>query len=388
MADPRPADARPSRRPSVPRSFQTRLTFAFIGVVALTLALVAPIVINRIDDYVRQQEEQSLRARAKATAVVIDQVIKTRVGNAAIVGVDADGQPVLRSEVRDLLVNSDLLTAAADNVALADVSVMFGPATQDTDGTWMPDPDKRLAFTGQLDVAPIRGQARDPQISPARWPMAVLDSDPPWGMVVTLSNPYTARSTTLAAITGLVLVMAGIAFGVAVLVAAFLAHRFTTPLTRLTEASRRLAEGDLSSRVPADEVASSTTELRALSMQFNQMADRLEQSVVDHPPRPRLQPRLPGRREPRAPDADRGDAHVRRAAPGPGRPGPGGPLRVPRTRPPSSSTGSTGWPRTCSSSRSSTRASSCSTCARTTCAGPSSRPSSSSRRRRSARASA
>src|SRR5207344_2010514 len=38
--------------------------------------------------------------------------------------------------------------------------------------------------------------------------------------------------------------------------------------------------GRLSSRVPADEVASSTTELRALSLQFNQMADRLEQSVA------------------------------------------------------------------------------------------------------------
>ena len=64
------------------------------------------------------------------------------------------------------------------------------------------------------------------------------------------------------------------------LVAAFLARRFTTPLTRLTEASRRLAEGDLSSRVPTDEVSSSTTELRALSQQFNTMADRLEQSVA------------------------------------------------------------------------------------------------------------
>ncbi|HEY4190022.1 MAG TPA: HAMP domain-containing sensor histidine kinase, partial [Candidatus Limnocylindrales bacterium] len=279
MADARPADARPSRRPTVPRSFQTRLTFAFIGVVALTLILVAPIIINRIDDYVRQQEEQSLRSRANATAAVIEQVIETKVGNAAVVGVDTSGQPVLRQDVRDLLVNEDILSFVADNVALADVQLMFGPATQDTDGTWMTDADRRLSFAGELSVAPIRGQARDPQISPARAPLAVSNADPPWGMVVTLSNPYTARSSTLAAITGLVLVMAGIAFGVAVLVAAFLAHRFTTPLTRLTEASRRLAEGDLSSRVPSDEVASSTTELRALSLQFNLMADRLEQSV-------------------------------------------------------------------------------------------------------------
>ena len=35
-------DASHPFRPGVPRSFQTRLTLAFIGVVAVTLALVAP----------------------------------------------------------------------------------------------------------------------------------------------------------------------------------------------------------------------------------------------------------------------------------------------------------------------------------------------------------
>ena len=96
----------------------------------------------------------------------------------------------------------------------------------------------------------------------------------------------------------------------------------------------------------------------------------------DHPPRPRPEPRLPGRRLARAADAARGPADVQRAAH----------ARAPattRTRAPSSSSraasrssGSTGWPRTCSSSRSSTRASSCSTCGRTTCAPRSNRPSS------------
>ncbi len=47
---------------------------------------------------------------------------------------------------------------------------------------------------------------------------------------MTLTNPYTFRATTLANVTGLLLLMAAAAFLVAVLVAAFLAHRFTTPL--------------------------------------------------------------------------------------------------------------------------------------------------------------
>jgi signal transduction histidine kinase len=51
------------------------------------------------------------------------------------------------------------------------------------------------------------------------------------------------------------------------------------------------------------------------------MADQLEESV-DDPPRPRPQPRLPRRRLARAADADRGAAHVQRAADRPGGRGP------------------------------------------------------------------
>jgi signal transduction histidine kinase len=276
--DARSADTR-IPRPTVPRSFQTRLTFAFIGVVALTLALVAPIVVNRIDDYFRQQEEQSLLVRATATAAVIDQFIETTLPGQRIV-IESDGQAVLNPDVADILVAHDLLRIAANNVAQADVTLEFGLAKPDTDGKMVTDPDRDLSFSTRLDIEPSRGQARDPQVAAATAEFTMDKSDPPWGMVVTLSNPYTSRASTLAAITGLLLVMAGVAFLVAVLVAAFLARRFTTPLTRLTEASRRLADGDLSSRVTTDEVSSSTTELRELSRQFNTMADRLEQSVA------------------------------------------------------------------------------------------------------------
>jgi signal transduction histidine kinase len=278
----RPPDARSADpripRPTVPRSFQTRLTFAFIGVVALTLALVAPIVVNRLDDYFRQQEEQSLLVRARATAAVIDQFIETTLPNERIVA-DVDGEAALNPRVQEILIAHELLQSAANNVAQADVTLEFGLAKPDTDGTMVTDPDRDLSFSTRLDIEPSRGQARDPQVAAASAEL-VATSDAPWGVVVTLSNPYTSRASTLAAISGLLLVMAGIAFLVAVLVAAFLARRFTIPLTRLTEASRRLAEGDLSSRVTTDEVSSSTTELRELSRQFNTMADRLEQSVA------------------------------------------------------------------------------------------------------------
>jgi signal transduction histidine kinase len=282
IGEPRSADGRVPLRPSVPRSFQNRLTIAFVGLVALTLALVAPVVVNRLDDYFRQQEEQSLRVRAGATAAILDRFIEDSIGTkGVVVEMTADGKrrAVLNPDVSTLLVDRGLLTLLANNVAQADITLQFGLARPDTDGVLITDPAAGLSFGAQLDVDPVRGQARDPAIAPARWEWATLNEVANWGMVVTLSNPYTSRASTLGAIAGLLLVMASLAVLVAILLAAFLAHRFTTPVTRLTEASRRLAEGDLSSRVPSDEVSSNTLELRALSQQFNTMADRLEESV-------------------------------------------------------------------------------------------------------------
>jgi signal transduction histidine kinase len=274
----RPRDAHPARRPSVPQSFQTRLTIAFMGVVALTLILVAPVVVNRLDDYFRVQEEQSLRAQAAATAAILDRFIADTVGTDAVV-INVDGKLQLNPAVRAALVDDNLLDLAAHNVAHADIRLRFGLAHQELDGPLAVDPDPTLGFDMPLSEDPARGQLRDPSITPATADVARANAIQDWGMSVTLSNPYTSRANTLAAITGLLLLMASIAFMVAVLVAAYIAHRFSTPITRLTEASRRLAEGDLGSRVATDELSSGTLELRELSTQFNTMADRLEESV-------------------------------------------------------------------------------------------------------------
>ena len=278
-SDPR-REGRTPIRPTVPQSFQTRLTFAFMGVVALTLALVAPVVINRLDDYFRQQEEQSLQGRASASALILARFIDAAVPNdKAVVLEQADGTVALSPRVK-ALIDQGMLTFTADVVAQADLELEFGLVVPDTDGVPIVDPDPDLAYSAALSSTPERGQARDPAIAPARDELRQRNPIQDWGMIVTLSNPYTSRASTLAAITGLLLVMASVAFLVAVLVAAFLAHRFTTPLTRLTDASRRLAEGDLSSRVASDELSQGTLELRELSLQFNAMAGRLEESVA------------------------------------------------------------------------------------------------------------
>jgi signal transduction histidine kinase len=102
----------------------------------------------------------------------------------------------------------------------------------------------------------------------------------PYAVEVRLSNPYTFRATALGNVTGLLAAIALFALGLSVVVSTAMARRFTTPLRRLTEAARDLAEGDLSRRVPASQVRAGSSELAELAAQFNTMADRLEESVA------------------------------------------------------------------------------------------------------------
>ena len=55
-----------------PRTFQARLTLAFVGVVALTLALVSVLVVNRLDDYFTQQQVAELQGRATLVKTFVD----------------------------------------------------------------------------------------------------------------------------------------------------------------------------------------------------------------------------------------------------------------------------------------------------------------------------
>jgi signal transduction histidine kinase len=100
-----------------------------------------------------------------------------------------------------------------------------------------------------------------------------------YSVEVTLADPYTYRATAIANVTGQLVAIALFALGLAVVVSAGLARRFTTPLRQLTDASRDLAEGDLTRRVPAAQLRAGSSELGELAVQFNTMADRLEESV-------------------------------------------------------------------------------------------------------------
>ena len=200
-----------------------------------------------------------------------------QVGDAAVVGVDANGKRSSSTRGAGPARRQGPASRRAGSRRPGDVSRSGSGPPPRHRGRWCRtrDPSSSGRASGRGEPRPGAG----PRDRARRREYADGQARRRWGIVVTLSNPYTSRATTLAAITGLILVMAAVAFLVAVLVAAFLAHRFTTPLTRLTEAvaparrrrprvARRVRRAVLGhARAPGAE------------LQFNTMADRLEQSV-------------------------------------------------------------------------------------------------------------
>ncbi len=258
----------------VPRTFQGRLTLAFLAVVALTLLLVTVLVINRLDDFFTSQQQADLDQRAET----VNAYIQARASEAVlrvrpVVRPDGTVDPAVLAAIKD----PDQQQIIADELAQADVTMTFGRWVSDGENLVF-RPSGTAPLTIPFTARPVAGQTQEPAVSVThQYSGGAVFGD--YVLQVTLANPYTFRATALANVTGLLAAVALFALGLSVLVSAAMARRFTTPLRRLTEASRGLAEGDLTRRVPPSEVRAGSSELAELAVQFNAMADRLEESV-------------------------------------------------------------------------------------------------------------
>jgi signal transduction histidine kinase len=265
-----------TRSPSVdslaPRTFQGRLTLAFVAVVAMTLGLVGLLVVNRLGAYFDQQQADDLQARARGVGQYViyisESTSSVRAGRPVV---NADGRidPVVAVE----LAKESQLRIIADRLAQADVRFRLGILVA---GGFVPAPTGAFSATDLAEPQP--GQNRellqsDPVI------VGVASASVPYGVEVVLLNPYTYRAAAIQNVTGLLAIIGLIALAVAIVVAAMLTRRITTPLRRLTEASRDLAEGDFARRVPSDAIEDGPVELSELGLQFNAMAERLQQSI-------------------------------------------------------------------------------------------------------------
>jgi signal transduction histidine kinase len=249
-------------------------------VFALAVGIVSVLTIVVLDSDLRQQEETNLEARANAVAAVVRVKAETAAAldpaNATVVS--ASG--VLNNNVIASISEVAVLTDFANNVAQADLRLRFGFGSQTASGTTFITASPASVFTAQLTAQPGRGQDRD-AISFTE--VFKFDDSagvkPTWYLEVTLSGPYTTRQSTIASVVWFLFITSMGGLLLAIVVSAFLARRFTTPLRRLTEAARALAEGDLARRVPADRARTGGAEITELSRQFNTMADQVEETM-------------------------------------------------------------------------------------------------------------
>ena len=260
-----------------PKTLQSRLTLGFASVVALTLLLVTVFVLNRLDDEFRTQQAADIRDKTALVAAYID----------FYAGDVAAGAPVVRADntVNPLVVSAleapDRVSFIADRLAEADVDYTLGlPEVGQGDLNGIVPASNGSFHASAAPPAPDRPGLQkealiaEPLLRPA------LNSQYPYVILVRLSNPYTFRQTAIDNVTTVAAAVGALALGIAVIVAAAMSIRVTTPLRRLTEASRALAAGDLSSRIPRADVRAGSSELAALATQFNAMADQLEASVA------------------------------------------------------------------------------------------------------------
>jgi len=235
--------------------------------------LVTVLVINRLDDYFTRQQTTDLEQRAETVSTYVQSLARSAAAGRLIVSPDRQ----VDTAVSLALLDRDQQRVIADRLGQADVSIRFGLlASSGESMAFLPAVDEPVIM--RLEAQPASGQTQERSAVVSRaYPAGGIFQ--PYAVEVTLSNPYTFRATALANVTGLLAAIALFALGLSVVVSAAMARRFTTPLRRLTEASRGLAEGDLSRRVPANQVRAGSSELAELAVQFNAMADRLEESV-------------------------------------------------------------------------------------------------------------
>ncbi|HYH94022.1 MAG TPA: HAMP domain-containing sensor histidine kinase [Candidatus Saccharimonadales bacterium] len=260
----------------MPRTFQGRLTVAFVAVLALTLSLVSVLVINRLDDYFTSQQRADLGVRTETVAVYVRGLAKNAVTTGDVVRPVVGRDGVLDPAVVEQLTDPTVRQLIADQLGQADVIIRFGFMVSDGEQPmFVPAPNGQFRLA--LEAPPAVGQTQERTSADALYAAGAVDQR--YTVQITLENPYTYRATALANVTGLLAAITLFALGLSVVVSAMLARRFTTPLRQLTEASRALAEGDLSVRVPASTLQAGSSELGELAVQFNTMADRLAESV-------------------------------------------------------------------------------------------------------------
>ena len=258
-------------------SYRVRLVLAFALVVTVALGLVLTTLPRLLDNYFRDQDLESLQSRA-------DSVVRLVGGQLLLYATLDTTRPILMpvtNKASDTVTralgtaNGGFVKNITQQIADADVVITIAE-TEDN-----PQPVYTLAMPVSEGASPT--QQREPITASSqiqvndRYFSATPSGGPQRVITATLSNPYTNRAQTVQTIASVMLTAAVLALLVAIVAAILLAQWLTQPIRRLTQASRSLAEGKLDARVPVP--TSASPEVAELARSFNNMADRLQESI-------------------------------------------------------------------------------------------------------------
>lgn len=266
--------------------YRLRLGFAFATVVALALGLVLAILPRLLDDYLQTQEQANLDARTAAVARLISDEIKRATGGTSpLMVLNQAVDPITPGQwMIDALGESDdgFVADLTRTIASADIHVaIYESEAARTDGE---SPVYVLDSKLPTDAG-APGQQREEALGATRvetvadtyWSQS-FGAVPRRPVEVTLDNPFTSRAQTLQTIDQVLLVAAVAGLVAAGIVSLILTQWLGDPIRRLIRAARQFADGRLEARVTLP--ATAAPEVTELGEAFNQMAERLGESIT------------------------------------------------------------------------------------------------------------
>ncbi len=258
-------------------SYRVRLVLAFALVVTVALGLVLTTLPRLLDDYFREQDMESLQSRADAVVRLVGgqlqlyQTIDTLNPHPIVLSNKATDTVTRALGTTD----GGYVQTITDQIAEADVVITIAASEE--------NPKPLYTLVMPVTEVPTASQQREPITASSqvqindRYYSASASGGPERVITATLSNPYTTRAQTVQTIASVMLTAAVLALLVTIVAAVLLAQWLTQPIRRLTQASRSLGEGKLDARVPVP--TSASPEVAELARSFNNMADRLQESI-------------------------------------------------------------------------------------------------------------
>jgi signal transduction histidine kinase len=244
-------------------SLRAQLSITYAGIALLTALLLGGILLTVLGGYYARAETAYLRSAA----------------------MQIQNRPLPNAD------DAELATWAARAAIVEQVRVRVF----DSDGELLTDSGSpRDIGLGALDVRPDdhRDRLRDrrpqplgdgifggdgsPSTSGANLKVALATASGDSAGYLLLSEPPTSGRAVLVGIAQAWAVAAVLALALAALAGYLLSSRISKPIVELTDASDRMADGDLTARAPVERV----DEVGRLGESFNQMADQMESTVV------------------------------------------------------------------------------------------------------------